>query len=509
MPSMQSTQPMQPPMQSAASGPPRLPVQQQPLHPSQPTQPMPSMQQPAPGPQPPPPPQPLQPQYRQPAPKQGKPLPKGAKAGIAAGIAAAVAAVFLIGLGVFALAGSSGDEYVDEDWGLQGRGGTGEVGPGTGDFTELLASGSAIQYDRVLCWDPELGCEAERSVAPAGWIPGGQVRWLMQSGASPATREFYICAPDYSMQAGLVGPASYVEPDPQVDFYEGQWSADYLCPIRYYQDAQTHAQSFFQEYLGLGYAEVLDVSPLDYEASQALQSYVALMQQQADAVKAQMPPSSENWVDVSWSGDAAVVTLRFEADAITYKAKVLAIVTAAEYTSYLTAPLIGQFSYREVNWQTPLGVFYYVAEEGKFDECGVYADMFFSNLLINEQWAGAVRQVSDEIFANHLQNTIDQIRARTEALQQIGSQAVAQSSQDYYSSAIANRSESQHKAMDGWTNVIAGREYFEGADGAPVLLDSSYSHTYSNGSGSFVQSNDSFDPPSGWGEVSGSAMWTD
>ena len=381
----------------------------------------------------------------------------------------------------------------------------------TPSLGQALAGGGAVQYQRVTCYDAKMNCEAARSIAPQGWQVGGQVYWAMQSGAAPATVDFFIAAPDGSARAGYISPMSYVVPDAKKNMADGQWYAPTLCKVKAYQNAQTYAQTYFGEYMGIANMQVVDVQAPSAQMAQAIQAYVAGLQQKYDALlaqTAQQAAAQNAQYSMVCSADAAQVTLRFEINGIPYKAKVLTMVVTTESYSTQNIPYYGVVSECNVGWDTcPLGIRYYMAQESRFDEFEVAADMFSNNLVENGQWAEAVGQVSTKLFQDQIQSSFEQIMQQQQALQQIGAQYVAQSAQNYYASAIANREDSLHNAMDGWTNVISEREYFEGADGAPVLLDSGYSHTYSDGSGGFVQSDSSLSMPSGWNEVTGSTMW--
>ncbi|MCL1896413.1 MAG: hypothetical protein FWG03_07700, partial [Clostridiales bacterium] len=398
-----------------------------------------------------------------------------------------------------------------------GEGGGGGSGAGGGsagqNLDAMLASGEAVQYERVACYDPEMNCEAMRSVAPAGWQAGGQVYWTMQSVSMPVTPDFFIVAPDGSARVGYVGECYYRLPDPANGLMEGQWSKQSQCPAKSYQDAQTYAQSYFQEYTGIPYTEVVDVKYLEGEALNSFGEYIALLQQEADNLLiqfAQELAASNSVLEMVWYGEAAEVVLRFEMNGVPCKAKVFAAVTYYVSTNTQELQYVGTVTTQEIVWNTPLGVCYYMAEEDVYDEYEPVANMFITNRINNEQWVGAVQRIIDELRAKHLQANYDELMAQQQQLQQYGAQAVAQSSQSYsYPSPSSGGSSGYSSSvMDGWTNVVTDQEYFTTSDGAPVLLDSGYWHTYSDGN-SFVQSDSTLDLGSGWNEVSGSTMWND
>jgi hypothetical protein len=371
---------------------------------------------------------------------------------------------------------------------------------------QMLASGQAVQYQRVACYDPEMNCEAVRSIAPIGWQAGGQAWWIFQSGAAPAVTDFYIVSPDEAARVGQVSPFSYSMPDPQYQMSEGQWYSPQLSPVKIYQNAETYAQNYFKEYTGITNIQLIAVEYPKGETLQALEAYKAYNERETAAALAIMAPVLEqqnSQMSADWSIDAAQVTLRFELNGIPCKAKVFVAISAFLMTNTQNIPYVGQFTEQSIGWSTsPAGFLYYMAEESKFDQYEPAAEMFFANLIFNEQWVNAVQQVVDKIRNDHLQSTFDQIMQQQEAMWQISRQYVNANKQSYSSSS----SDYSSRVMDGWTNVITDREYYSTSDGGYTQLDSSYMHTYSDGS-NFVQSNSMLDMPYGWDEVSGSTMW--
>lgn len=386
----------------------------------------------------------------------------------------------------------------------------GAVSPGGLTLDELLGSGAAVQYQRVVCPDPALGCEAVRSVAPSNWNSGGQAFWTMQSGLAPVTVEFYVESNDNTARAGWVSGMSYVQLDQSYQLADGQWHSGSVAPVKTFQDAETYAQSFFAEYTGITNLQLIDVQYPDDAMRRSIEEYIANQYAETNAFIEQMAPmaaSQNTEYRFDHYADAAQVTLRFDLNGIPCRAKVFVLISATLNTYVQQLAYVGPVTEQQLHWNTKLGVYYYMAQESVFNEYEAVSEVFFSNIIVNEQWGGAVRQVSEEMFRRQLEATFEQVQQSQQAMQQYGANAVSQSSQNYYQSAIDNRGDAIHNAMDGWTNVVRGQDYFAGADGAPVLLDNSYSHTYSDGAGNFVQSNDSWDTPYGWDEVSGSSMW--
>jgi len=390
-----------------------------------------------------------------------------------------------------------------------GSGGSATTGQSR-SFEDMLQSGAAVQYQRVACYDPEMGCEAVRSVAPAGWQAGGQAYWAFQSAAAPATTDFFIVSPDNSARVGRVSPMSFVVPDPNYyQIADGQWYSPTLCPVKQYQNAETYAQNYFREYTGVTNTQLVEVEYPKGEMINDLEAYRAYLQRESDAMMSQVAPQlaqQNSQMNMQNYIEAAQVTLRFELNGVPCKAKVFVAISSCVVTNTQNLMYVGQFTEQQLSWNTgPVGFLYYMAEESKFDQYEAVSDMFFSNLIGNEQWNNAVQQVSTKLFQDHLQATYEQIMQRQREFQQMSKQYVDASKPSYSGYSSSGSSDANSRVMDGWTNVITDKEYYQTDDGGYTRLDNSYSHTYSNGS-DFVQSNSAIDMPYGWNEVSGSTM---
>ncbi|MCL2513026.1 MAG: dockerin type I repeat-containing protein [Oscillospiraceae bacterium] len=376
---------------------------------------------------------------------------------------------------------------------------------GGASLEQMLASGTAVQYQRVACHDKEMGCEAIRSVAPAGWKADGQVYWAFQSGAAPATTDFYIVSPDNSARAGRVSNMSFVVPDPNYNqMSEGQWYSPALASVKQYQNAETYAQNFFKEYTDIADMQLVGVEYPKGETAKALEAYRMYMQQELDNTLAQMAPQNSQ-MSVECSINAAQVTLRFETNGVPCKARIFVAISSYVNTNTQDIPYVGRYTTQETGWNTgPAGFLYYMAEESKFDRYEAASEMFFSNLIVNEQWGSAVQQLSTKLFQEQIQSTFEQLMQKQQEHQQMCKRYV-DASKPSYSNSGSGSSGYSSKVMDGWNNAVTDREYFSTDDGGYTKLDSSYMNTYSNGS-DFVQSNSSLDMPSGWNKVGGSTM---
>ena len=374
------------------------------------------------------------------------------------------------------------------------------------NLEQMLTSGAAVQYQRVVFYDQELNCEAGRSIAPVGWKLDGQVNWSMQSGAAPAVATFFIKAPDESAMIGFVSPMSFAQPDPIYRLTDGQWHSATVSPVKTYQNAETYARSFFMELTKVPNVQVISVRYPEGEMLRGIQDYVSALQKESDTLKAQSEQilrGQNATMSIRHGADAAEVTLRFVSNGVSCKAKAFVIISAYELINTTNIPYVGQHTERSIGWNTgPLGFHFYIAEEQCYDQHEAVADVFFQNIIGNEQWGSSVRRASEEIFKRQLEWTWERVMQQQEHLKRLGAQYVAQSARNYYSSSLKKRSDAISRAMEGWNNVITDREYYDGPDGGYVSLDSRYSHTYSDGSGGYIQSQRPMELPYGWNEVS-------
>jgi len=438
--------------------------------------------------------------------KQKKPMKKGQKIAIIAAAATVAVLIFLYVLGTSG--DKTGDPPVLGTTSPFTTNGGGRKNTGGKSLEQMLASGQAVQYERVALTDPQLGCEAVRSVAPSGWKSGGQVGWVIQSGAAPALVDFFIVSPDETARAGYVSPVSYAQPDPMYQLSEGQWFPQQVAPVKQYQNAETYAQAYFKQLCNLSSVQLVESKAPTGETAQALEAYKAYVEREVNAAAAQSQQMMEQqgaYMKMEHYIDAVQVTLRFTLEGVPCKAKVFVTIYSFVFTNTQNIPMMGQFTEQTTGWNTgPVGFRYYLAEESKFDQYEAASDMFFTNLITNEQWGSAVQQVSAKLFQDQLEQTIEAANAQLDAAIRQSQQLVEASKPKYSYSGDSSGGYSS-RVMDGWNNVITDREYFETSDGGYTKMDSSYSNTYSNGS-SFVQSDSALDLPSSWNKVSGSTM---
>jgi len=380
--------------------------------------------------------------------------------------------------------------------------------PGKTAGTEgQIAAGGAVQYERVVCFDEALNCEAARSIAPAGWQVGGEAVWNLQSYEYPAMVNFFVQPPGGEALVGYVTPRVFQQPDQYEQWSEGEWTSG-TCPSRAYEDAQNHAYRFIGEYMNASNVQYIETQPLSADEQSEMQKWKARHEQMLEENYAPIRAMTESMgIGVSSTTetyvDGAAVVALFDMDGIRYKAYCKTAMYADVMTFMSDYGMFGTDTTQRIFWGPIGGYCIYIAEEEVYDKYWAGTEVFWSNLIINQQWAGAIRQASDKLFSDHQQRTYETIMQQQKNFQQTSAQYVAQSERNYsYSSGGSGYSS---RVMDGWRNAVVGEEYFETSDGGYTKLDSSYMHTYSDGSG-FIQSNDPMDLPSGWNEVSGSTM---
>jgi hypothetical protein len=234
--------------------------------------------------------------------------------------------------------------------------------------------------------------------------------------------------------------------------------------------------------------DVISPTDSDLQALQALQDKAQQEYDQEYAQWNQMLSQYGQTAEMQVSVSGAFINVQYNLNRGVYNARVSAAAiqlrtTLSGAASYGVPAM--QYTYTE--WGAPL-LFYYFAEQSQYDDTGSALTLFAQNLVMNQQWQGAMQTVSDQISETRQAEILQEWAANNAAYQQQAQAYSASNSQDY-SSSIENISETNSNAFAGWGNTIAGNTYFEGEDGGAVLLDSSYYHTYNDGNGGFIQSN--------------------
>ena len=381
-----------------------------------------------------------------------------------------------------------GARYVDLDTSMFANGGATTYDDTQGGGYEggqgIAQVENASQYQRVVCYDSDLGCEAVRSLAPMDWQAGGQAYWVIQSSTAPAIADLYIVEPNNRARAGFVSPLGYAVPDQIEQLSEGQWCAVLQAPTKAYQNAETYAQSYFQEYAGIPNTQVIDVKYPEGEAATAISDYTAWLQQTIDQAMSQTVGQGN--ASYKFSVDAAEVYLGFEYEGKLCKAKAFVMVTALEITYTYDDSYYSMLNNYSIGWSTnPLGFRYYMAEESCFDEYEAVADMFSANLIVNDQWIDVLNQVALKMNQDYQQGVLEQVEAWKEANASYPSQVFQGSSSSPSYSGSSSGYDTD--VMGGWTNAITGQSYYEGPDGGHMLLDSNQYH-YTDGSSVYSSS---------------------
>jgi hypothetical protein len=382
--------------------------------------------------------------------------------------------------------------------GTTGTGGTsGQPDTSGQSFEQLLASGAAVQYERAMLYDQQLGCEVARTLMPAGWQAGGEVMWNGQSGKYPAVVHFRITEPNDRAVIGYISGCAYAQPDPNyMQWTPGQRVDGSLAQGK----VRVSPSDYNLEILSSLFPGVsAQVSETNYPEGQVAQSLEAMRRQEqelADALIAQIAPGLANTgatLSTRVSVEAVESVFVLDVNGMRCKAKIFSCQIIDSDS------LVGQYGWNQndIRWFVPFAL-YYIAEESVYDSFEQEAcSLFMDNFVPNQQWSLALQQASEQLFQDEANRQAAQWEQTQQLIQQQAAANSAMMQQNYSSSSASSVNSS---VMDGWTNVLTDQEYYSTSDGGYASLDSSYSHTYSDGNG-FVQSNDPLDMPYGWNEV--------
>ena len=369
---------------------------------------------------------------------------------------------------------------------------------------QLIASGMATQYQRVSCYDQTVGCEAVRSIAPMGWAVGGESTWMLQSFYAPAVVNFVISSPDGRAFVGYTSAKYYTQPNALTEWYEGDW-ATRTGPSRTYESAQAHLARFFQEDIGyrLDWYNPFQLRAEDWDA---MNRWLAAYAQHLAPVRAQGEATARQintQMQTQYTIDGALSTMGFHYNGASYKALGKCSVLATHIYMTTNYQGMGTYTTEDIYWSTPSGYYYYIAEEGAFDQYLPVAEMFWDNLVPNLQWNAAITNAANNLYNNYLQELSYELLRRTQQELMSQSNRYAQQSEPNYSGS-SDSSDTYYydnKVMDGWTNVLTEQSYYDSPDGGYLKLDNQYSHAYADGSGGIIQTNENLSLPSGWTEL--------
>lgn len=360
-----------------------------------------------------------------------------------------------------------------------------EYTSGTKKLDDMLADGTAVQYERAVLNDPLLGCEVARTLMPNGWTSGGEVSWNGQSGTYPAVYNFFIQAPENKAVLGMVSGCTYVEPDPNwVQWYPGQILEGSLAPAKALLTPSEYNVELISMLFPVQNLQLIATENPEGEAVQALEKINQIRQESIDAQNIQSGfISTHTQCSTNGSND----TLSFDLNGKRCKAKVFSV----HFVDVQTTQSEGVYSpivQKTTLWTVPIH-FYYVAEEDVFDLYEQEAFSLFSgNFLRNHQWENALINARDQAFAMEANRQAEQWQQTQQLIQQQASSYSASSQQDYSSTHSSGSSSGYDTdVMGGWTNAITGNSYYEAPDGGHVLLDYNQHH-YTDGSSIYSSS---------------------
>ena len=362
-----------------------------------------------------------------------------------------------------------------------------DVPPGS---TAPNSANPAAQFQRIAAYDTDMNnVEAVRSYAPTDWRSEGQVMWTGQSGLYPGTALLITYAPGDVAAAAYRSPTAYVD-EVEVSWQphkDGYWDPDLLQPMLRQMSPAAYAQYIIKMSItnAVGFSVVSEQSFPD-----AVQQDFAAMVARLDAELRQAGQAGGQQVAVD--GAASIVTLRFEADSVTYLARVNVALT------YMTMIWqVGGVVSHKVSWNDPFGVAWYVAQEDAFDQYLGDGQMFLDNVVQSAQWSGMVSAVSQAI----VQQQIDMKNAYNESLRQQFEQRARAYEQSYNSNPWQHSSDSNSRVMQGWTDTVTGRDNYESPDGGVMKVNYDYPYVYTNGSDVYAYDQRPEWVPSDWREL--------
>lgn len=347
------------------------------------------------------------------------------------------------------------------------------------DLQQLIAEGKAKQYVRVTLMDPTLGIEAVRSVVPSGWKTQGQVFWNLQSSLVPAVFSFAAEAPDQSASAFYISAVGYEQPlsinimgqlyqEAQL-YQEGQYTENGNPMLRLMSPEEYGIYLLKKIFPNVTQIQVLKTDDLPPDQQAALDREALSLQEQFN----QSSPPDAYTRDFAYRGGG--VDLTFVQGGRALRGHIFVLTQ-----SFIVGSKSSGYSYESLLWNVP-GMFILFAEPEKFESMQNDLKIFICNLVINQQWNGALQHAVN-LFN---QQRIDAAKKRTEEslryLQQ-QSQSFSQSIQERYESSLKTP-DSNSRVMEGWTDAIVGRENYRAPDGGILKVDYHYDNVYSDNNG--------------------------
>lgn len=140
-------------------------------------------------------------------------------------------------------------------------------------------------------------------------------------------------------------------------------------------------------------------------------------------------------------------------------------------------------AFNAVNWGV-LDIRYSKAPTGKLEDQYRTFQTIFSSARVSLPWYNAYTQLNSQA----MRASNDRMRMARETMNHISNNM---------RESYENRVASEERIMDKWDNVIRGVDAYDDGSGSTVELPNSYDHTWTNGNGDYVQSNDAnFNPNS-------------
>jgi hypothetical protein len=350
------------------------------------------------------------------------------------------------------------------------------------DLTSLIAQGKVRQYTRFALMDQALGIEAVRTIIPAGWQGGGDVSWPMQSIGSPAFYTLQAASPDRTVAMFFISEMNYEEP--LYVTFVGPSNVPELT--RHIPGDQLYREGNYTEH---GNPMLRLMTPEEYSAYvlrsldpsiEAVSVVSAERDPEARKALAQMASTREAQLNQTFSAtpgafvrdttiDLAVLELTLTRQRGNLRAIAVTMIDSGTSGTDSSA-----FKTASILWSAKFTALY-VAAPDAFEANRDVFSVFLQNTITNAQWSRALSQTGKEmgqvlvdIATRGAQQNIRNVQERAKAW--------SQRINERYESSLSQ--DSNHRILEGWTDVLLYRDNWEGPDGGVLKVDHDYDRVY-------------------------------
>lgn len=350
------------------------------------------------------------------------------------------------------------------------------------DLTSLIAQGKVRQYTRFALTDQTLGIEAVRTIIPAGWQGGGDVSWPMQSIGSPAYYVLQAASPDRKVAMFFISEMGYEEPlyvtfvgAPGVPELNRHIPGDQL----YREGAYTeHGNPMLRLMTPEDYSayvirsldpSIETVSVVSAERDPEARKALAQIASDKEALLNQLSSNSPGIFIRDMKIDLAVMELKLARQRGDLRA--LAVTMIDSGTSGMDS---SAYKSASILWFAKFTALY-IATPDAFEANRDIFSVFLQNTITNAQWSRALSETGKEmgqvlvdIARRGAQQNIRNVQERAKAW--------SKRINERYESSLSN--DSNHRILEGWTDVLLYRDNWEGPDGGVLKVDHDYDRVY-------------------------------